>query len=233
MHRSPRTAPLRRAAVTPRAAGLWALGLWALGLWFAGCGLGEVPNLESSGTTIVCLGDSITAGTGARPEQSYPARLEEILGVPVVNDGVPGDTTAGARARLASVLAENPWLVIVELGGNDLLHRRPAAEAEADLAAIVERLLAAGSAVVLVDFEPPLFGGDYRDIADHVASRFGVPLVGEVLGEVLGDPARKSDQIHPNAAGYADIARAVAHVVAPLVDERRKRGLPVAPRGAA
>jgi lysophospholipase L1-like esterase len=201
--------------------------------WLAGCGPGEVPNLQSSGTTVVCLGDSITAGVGARPEESYPAHLEALLGVPVVNAGVPGDTTADALARLGGVLAHDPWLVIVELGGNDLLSRRPAAEAEADLAALVEGLLAAGSAVVLVETRAPLFGGDYDELSATVARRFDLPLVGEVVGEVLGDPARKSDQIHPNAAGYRDIARAVAHVVEPLLRERRRLGLSVAPPEAA
>ena len=201
--------------------------------WLAGCGLGEVPNLESSGTTIVCLGDSITAGVGAEPGESYPQRLEELLGVPVVNAGVAGDTTADGLARLGRVLAHDPWLVIVELGGNDLLRRRPVEQAEADLSALVDSLLAAGSAVVLVETEAPLFGGAYDELAATVARRAGIPLVEGVVGEVLADPSRKSDQIHPNAAGYADIARAVAHVVAPLLEERRRRGLPVAPAEAA
>lgn len=192
-----------------------------------------MPNLESTGTSVVCLGDSLTAGAGAAPEEAYPARLEELLGVPVVNAGVPGDTTADGLARLGSVLSHDPWLVIVELGGNDLLRRRPVEDAHADLSALVEGLLAAGAAVVMVETEAPLFGGEYDELSASVARRYGLPLVEGVVGEVLGDPGRKSDQIHPNAAGYADIARAVAHVVEPLVEERRRRGLAVAPREAA
>ena len=194
-----------------------------------GCGAPDAPNLDSPGSSIVCFGDSITHGTGASREESYPSRLADALGLPVVNAGVPGDTTAGGLARLDDVLAHDPWLVIVELGGNDLLRRRPAAATEADLATVVERLLAARVAVVLVAVDAPLLGAGYGAMYERLAERFGVPLVDRVLREVLSDPRRKSDQIHPTAAGYADLARAVAATVEPLVATRRGHGLPVAP----
>lgn len=209
------------------------LSLLAISVCLAACGAGDVPNLDSPGTAIVCFGDSITAGVGARTEEAYPARLAERLGVPVVNAGVSGDTAAEGMARVDRVLAADPWLVIVELGGNDLLRRRPAEATEQDLAAIVDRLLAAGTAVVLVPVEAPLIGGSYGDMYERLARRYDVPSVDGVLRDVLTDPRRKSDQIHPNAAGYADLAAAVARVVEPLVKERRRRGLPVAPRAAA
>jgi len=200
------------------------LPLLALSVCLAACGAGDVPNLDSPGTAIVCFGDSITAGVGARAER---------LGVPVVNAGVSGDTAAEGLARVDRVLAADPWLVIVELGGNDLLRRRPAEATEQDLTAIVERLLAAGTAVVLVPVEAPLIGGSYGDMYERLARRYDVPSVDGVLRDVLTDPRRKSDQIHPNAAGYADLAAAVARVVEPLVKQRRRLGLPVAPRVAA
>jgi acyl-CoA hydrolase len=197
------------------------------------CGPGDVPNLDSPGTSIVCFGDSITAGVGAAAAESYPSRLSARLGLPVVNAGVPGDTARGGLARVDEVLAADPWLVILELGGNDLLRRRPAEKTEEDLAAILDRLLAAGTAVVLVPVEAPLIGGSYGEMYGRLAERYGVPSVDGVLRDVLTDPRRKSDQIHPNAAGYADLAEAVADVVAPLVEARLDRGLPVAPRAAA
>jgi len=203
-------------------------------LVFAACGgAPDVPHLDSPGSSIVCFGDSITHGTGARPEESYPARLEAALGLPVVNAGVPGDTARDGLGRVDAVLAQDPWLVIVGLGGNDLLRRRPAEDTERDLAAILDRLLAARVAVVLVPLDAPLIGGDYPAMYERLAERYGVPLVDNVLRDVLSDPSRKSDQIHPNAAGYADLARAVAETVEPIVEARRELGLPVAPREAA
>lgn len=199
------------------------------------CGPPSVPNLDNPGTSVVCFGDSITAGVGAADGAAYPARLRELLGVEVANAGVPGDTSRDGLARLDAVLGLDPWLVVVELGGNDLLRRRPAEAVEADLGAIVERLLAARVAVVLVAVEAPLVGREYGRVFGRLGRRYGVPVVDDVLHDILADPARKSDRIHPNAAGYADLARAVADVVGPLVEERRRRGLPVEPelRGAA
>ena len=81
----------------------------------------KVPNLDSPGKTIVCLGDSITAGVGSGPGQTYPELLAGKLGVDVINEGVSGDTAAQGLARMDQVLADDPWLVIVELGGNDIL----------------------------------------------------------------------------------------------------------------
>lgn len=193
----------------------------------AGCG-GEVPNLGSRGSTIVCLGDSITAGVGARRGEGYPELLEAALGVEVVAAGVPGDTSADGRARLDRALAADPWLVVVALGGNDLLRRRPIEATEADLTAIVEGVLAAGAVPMLVEIRGP-FGGRSAAMFERLGERYGVPVVTDVLGEVLTDRELKSDAIHPNAAGYAVIAAALVEAIEPLVDERRRRGLPLAP----
>jgi acyl-CoA thioesterase I len=195
-------------------------------LLLAGCG-GEVPNLDSRGSTIVCLGDSITAGVGAGRGEGYPARLEAALGVEVIDAGVSGDTSADGRARLDQALAADPWLVVVALGGNDLLRRRPIEATEADLAAIVEGVLAAGAVPLLVEVRGP-FGGGAGAMFARLGKRYGVPVVTDVVGEVLSDRRLKSDSIHPNAAGYAAIAAALAEAIEPLVAERRRRGLPLA-----
>src|SRR5689334_9996012 len=138
------------AGLSAAAMVLLALGLaLAVAAGAAGCRRAP-PNLDSPGTAIVCLGDSITAGAGASDGHGYPAVLAARLGVAVIDDGVPGDTAAGGLARLPQVLAQDPWLVIVELGGNDILRQVPAASTEEALDGIVRQLLAARVLPVLV-----------------------------------------------------------------------------------
>ena len=179
------------------------------------------PNLDSPGSTIVCFGDSITAGVGAAPEESYPQRLSETIGVEVRNLGVPGDTAGTAAGRIDQVLAQDPWLVIVELGGNDLLQRAPIAATEQALRQILDRLLAARVVPVLVEIEVPIYGGQYDDMFERLADDYDVPLVEDALRRILTDPALKSDTIHPNAAGYRQLAQAVAEEIGPLLRARR------------
>jgi acyl-CoA thioesterase I len=181
----------------------------------------DVPNLDSPGRTIVCLGDSITAGVGSGPGEAYPELLAARLGTAVVNAGVPGDTAAHGLARVDQVLAEDPWLVIVELGGNDILRQVPPGQTEQSLRLILNRLLAARVVPVLVEMDAP-FGAGYLEIYERLGEEYDVPIVEEVLGEILRDRSLKSDTIHPNARGQQVLAEAVAEEIEPLIAARRK-----------
>jgi acyl-CoA thioesterase-1 len=186
----------------------------------AGC-RGAPPNLDSPGTAIVCLGDSITAGVGAAPGRGYPEVLAERLGQEVIDDGVPGDTAAGGLARLPQVLARDPWLVIVELGGNDILRQVPIESTEEALDSILRQLLAARVLPVLVAVEGP-FGGRHGDMYRRLGKRHRVPVVDDALRKILFDPRLKADEVHPNDLGHARLAEAVAAVVEPLVRQHRR-----------
>jgi lysophospholipase L1-like esterase len=189
----------------------------------AGCRR-EIPNLDSPGTTIVAFGDSITAGYGADgPGTTYPERLAERIGRPVINAGFPGDTTADALARIEPVLAQDPWLVIVELGGNDLLQQVPIDRTEANLSAIIERLLAARTVPVLIEIHGPFGGGRYADLFERLGDKYHVPVLEDALPDILSDRTLRSDEIHPNAAGYAKLAAAVSDELAPILKRRISR----------
>jgi acyl-CoA hydrolase len=181
----------------------------------------KAPNLDSPGRTIVCLGDSITAGVGAEPGPPYPDLLASRLGTPVINAGVPGDTAEDGLARVGDILATDPWLVIVELGGNDVLRHVPPERTEAALRSILRRLLAARVVPVLVELRVP-FAGSYGEIYARVGKDFKVPVLTDTLHDILLDPALKSDTIHPNAQGYEALAKAVAAEVQPLIKARRR-----------
>ncbi len=189
----------------------------------AGCRR-EIPNLDSPGTTIIAFGDSITEGVGAAgPGTTYPEQLAERLGRPVINAGVAGDTTADALARIESVLAQDPWLVIVELGGNDLLRQVPIEQTEANLSGIVERLLAARAIPILVEIHGPFGGGRYSDLFERLGEKYNVPVLEDALPDILSERSLKSDEIHPNADGYAKLAAAVSKELAPILKRRAAR----------
>ncbi|HYN22294.1 MAG TPA: GDSL-type esterase/lipase family protein [Thermoanaerobaculia bacterium] len=186
----------------------------------AGCGP-EIPNLDSPGKTIVCLGDSITSGMGAGPGLPYPALLSQRFGVELINAGVPGDTTEDGLARIEEVLALDPWMVIVELGGNDILRRLPPERTEAALRQILDRLLAARVVPVLVEVEVP-FAGRYSDVFERLDDDYDIPIVEDTLGDILLDPALKADPIHPNAEGQRALAEGIADVVQPILEARKR-----------
>jgi acyl-CoA thioesterase I len=191
-------------------------------LLLASCGP-DVPNLDSPGKTIVVLGDSIASGVGSGRGEAYPDLLAARFGTEdVVNAGVSGNTTADGLARIDEVLAEDPWLVIVELGGNDLLRRVPPEQTEKSLREILDRLVAARVVPVLVELDAP-FGGRYLEIYERLGDEYQVPVVEDTLGEILRDPSLKSDTIHPNAAGQKVLAEAIVEEIEPLIEARRKR----------
>lgn len=180
----------------------------------------DVPNLDSPGRTIVVLGDSIAAGVGSGPGQAYPELLAARLGTEVINAGVSGNTTADGLARIDQVLDEDPWMVIVELGGNDVLRRVPPEQTERNLRGIVDRVISARAVPVLVEMDAP-FGGDYLAIYERLGDEYGIPVVEETLGEILRDRALKSDTIHPNAEGQKVLAEAIAEEVEPIMEARK------------
>ena len=160
---------------------------------------------------IVAFGDSLTHGTGAASDTAYPAVLATLTGRTVINAGVPGDTTTTGLARLPEVLAEHrPRLVLLCLGGNDMLRKHPAAATENNLRLLVQTIRASGAEVMLIAVpQPTLFGGA-PDFYTRVARDMQLPLEDDVFNAVLKDNRFKADPIHANAAGYRVVAERLA-----------------------
>ncbi len=185
----------------------YVLALFAV-LLLASCGRAPTLPRLSPHDVILAFGDSLTHGTGASEETAYPAVLASLTGHTVINAGVPGDTTATGLQRLPAVLAEHkPRLVLLCLGGNDMLHQQPAATTENNLRLLVQTIRASGAEVVLIGVpEPRLFGGA-PDFYARVAKDMKLPLEQDAFNEVLKDARLKSDPIHANAAGYRVVAQ--------------------------
>jgi lysophospholipase L1-like esterase len=165
-----------------------------------------LPKLNSH-DVIVAFGDSLTHGTGASDDTAYPAVLATLTGRTVINAGVPGDTTTSGLQRLPAVLDEyRPRLVLLCLGGNDMLRKQPTATTENNLRLLVQTIQASGAQVVLIGVpEPKLFGGA-PDFYTRIADEMQLPLEREAFNDVLKDNRLKSDPIHANAAGYRQVA---------------------------
>jgi len=187
--------------------------LLALLALFAASGRGKraaVPKLAPD-ATVLAFGDSLTHGTGARDEESYPSQLAPLIGRKVVRAGIPGEVSEDGLARLPAALDEHaPRMLILCHGGNDFLRKLPRERAADNVRAMVRLARSRGIEVVLVGTPEPGFTVTPPAFYAEIAKEFGIPYEGEVLGKVLKDKSLKSDPVHPNAQGYRVIAERVA-----------------------
>jgi acyl-CoA thioesterase-1 len=177
---------------------------------------------------LVCFGDSLTAGLGTDPGQSYPDYLQTDLDhlhyrYRVDNEGVSGNTTKDGVERLPDILDLHPAVVVVEFGGNDGLRGLPIAESRANLDQIIGTLKRAGIRVALAGITlPPDYGADYVRQFDQtytlLAAKYRVPMLPFLLKNVYGVPGMmQHDDIHATARGNQVVARNVIPIVLPLL----------------
>lgn len=183
--------------------------------------------------TVVFLGDSLTAGLGLARKDSFPALIEGRiraagLGWRVVNAGVSGDTSAGARARLDWVFRDKPELIFLCIGSNDGLRGLPVKELEANLRAILDRAQKSGCRVVLAGaMLPENYGPEYREafraVFPRVAKATKVRFLPFLLeGVAMRPELNQEDGIHPNAEGTKRIAEEVWKVLEPELRTPRR-----------
>jgi len=179
-------------------------------------GCGERPKLErlAPDAVVLAFGDSLTFGTGANEDESYPAQLERLIGRRVVRAGVPGEVTAQALARLPAALDEHaPRLLLLCIGGNDFLRRLGNQQAERNVREMVQLARSRGIAVLLIGTPEPGFTVSPPAFYAGIAREYRLPYEAGIIGQVLKDHSLKADPIHPNARGYRAIAERLAETL--------------------
>ena len=194
-----------RTPVGPSALRVVAIALFGI---LVGCN--ETPRKTSlpQGATVIALGDSLTFGTGATPETSYPSVLAAASGWDVINAGVPGETAAEGCARLPGLIEDHrPQLVLVLLGGNDFLRRMPEQNVVAALERCVESARAGNAEIALIPV--PRFGASGIVDAPLYAEAgrvWNVAVLDAGLSALIAQRALRADAVHLNAAGYREMA---------------------------
>jgi acyl-CoA thioesterase-1 len=184
---------------------------------------------EDGRLAIVALGDSLTAGLGVDPSESYPAKLQQKLDAAgyhyrVVNAGVSGDTSAQGLNRVDAVRALHPAIAIVALGANDGLRGIPVEQTRRNLDAIITVLRKDGAKVVLAGMQlppnlGPVYTNQFRDMFRDLAKARNTPLVPFLLEGVGGRrDLNQEDGVHPTAAGYDIVAENVWRTLKPQLD---------------
>ena len=191
---------------------LRACALLLLAAALAACG-GSAAKLSKlpADAVVLAFGDSLTFGTGAKTEASYPAVLEKLIARKVWSAGVPGEVSAAGLARLPSALDDyHPSLLILCHGGNDFLRKLGDAQAAQNLRAMIRLAKERGIDVMLIAVPKPGLFPSPPDFYAEIAKEFDLPYEDAALKSILRDNELKSDIAHPNARGYAKLAEAVA-----------------------
>lgn len=179
-------------------------------LLLAACSESSLTPLKS-GDVIVAFGDSLTAGKGVSQSKAYPVVLSELTGHKVVNAGISGETTEEGLSRLPDVLdRENPSLLILFEGGNDILRNQDLSKTKQNLDAMINMAKEQGVQVALVGLPRKQLLSSTAAFYNELAETHELPIEAKIVASLLRKPAMKSDSVHFNAKGYRALAQAIA-----------------------
>lgn len=181
---------------------------------------------------LVCFGDSITAGYGLDQGESYPDALQRDLdklgySYQVDNKGTSGATSKDAAARVNSIVALHPAIVIVEFGGNDGLRGLPLDQTRRNLDSVLTTIESAHIRVLLAGITlPPNYGPDYvhqfNQIFVDLAAKHRTALVPMIYKDLIHVPGTiQPDGIHPTAKGSEIVARTLLAALKPMLRKSR------------
>lgn len=170
----------------------------------------KITNYPPKNQKVIAFGDSLTEGVGSTAGNDLVSAIGQRLGVEIVNNGKSGDTTETALGRIQEILPEEPGIVILLLGGNDIIRRISKKETFENLSTIIERFQNAGAVVVLLGVRGGILGDGYEGDYHNLAKKYHTAYVSNVLDGLIGNTKYMYDSVHPNDAGYSVIANRVA-----------------------
>ncbi len=180
------------------------------------CG-SDQPQLQKlpADAVILAFGDSLTYGTGATEDNDYPAILQELTGLTVINEGIPGEISSRGLQRLPELLElEQPDLLILIHGGNDILRQVPERQSIENLRQMIQLAREQGSQVMIVGVpKPKLLMMESAPVYQQIAEEMQVVADLETLPTILADSDLKSDRVHPNDEGYRVMAENIAELL--------------------
>lgn len=177
----------------------------------SGCSDIEQMQPLKPNTNILAFGDSLTYGTGTSRDKAYPAQLAQLTGRNVINAGVPGEITNIGLIRLPGLIKRhNPELIILCHGANDILRKHDPDKISDNIQQMIDLANKNGSKVILIGVPEFSLILDSSPIYKNLAEKNQIPIENDVLGEIIGNNALKSDHIHPNAKGYRVLAEKIA-----------------------
>ena len=191
------------------------------------CLLISFATVASSNTTILLMGDSLSAEYGLIRGSGWAKLLENQLQKQgsewhVFNASISGETSSGGLARLPKLLEQKkPSIVLLELGANDALRGLSINETEKNLRQMIELSKKSGAKVLLFGMQiPPNYGQDYtkkfRDLYPKLAAQEGIELVSFFMAGIASNPALfQADNIHPNEDAQSILYKNVWGAMAP------------------
>lgn len=196
---------------------IFIIGAWGAMSFFSSSSY-PITNSKPSGENIICFGDSLTYGTGASSEMDYPSQLSRMIGKPIINAGVPGNTTSDALKRLENdVLSLSPRIVIITLGGNDLRNKISKDAAFSNLNKIVRLIQEKGALVIIGGVDIPFVGRGFGKAYQELAKETGSVLILNVFEGIMGKSDLMSDSIHPNDKGYTLMSQKFYNAIQPYL----------------
>ncbi len=180
-----------------------------LAIALTGCSKPSIRAITPN-TVVLAFGDSLTSGYGVSADDSYPSILQGQLGCEVINAGISGqDSNQGLRRLPDELETYQPNLVILCMGGNDMLRKQSEAQLQENLKKMIELCRATGADVVLIGVPKPGLLLKVPKFYQALAVKYELPYDDSLLVHILSKSALKSDHIHPNEAGYQCMAERI------------------------